>query len=447
MPKPVDSVNTRAVVLEILIDVNENKKYSHNVINKAFNKYKNLNKQDRAFISRLVHGTLERQLSIDYIISLYSKVKVSKIKNVILQILRLSIYQIMYMDKIPDSAACNEALKLVEKRGMVGLKPYTNGLLRTVVKNKENISYPDMSTKYSMPEWIVKLFSESYSKAEVEEILESFLEDKKLCVRVNLSKTDPDSITKALELRGISVEASPLFEDILYLSDFDSISEIEEISSGKLCIQDFSSAMVARLAGIKMHDTVIDVCAAPGGKSLHAADILKGSGKVLAFDISEAKLKLIEENKKRCAFENIHIGLADASVLKPELVDSADVVIADLPCSGLGIIGKKPDIKYNTSYDAIIALSKIQRQILDNVSQYVKKGGRLVFSTCTVTDIENLQNRDYFLKKHKDFKPLNLSAKLSTMDCDTKEKGYVQLLPNRHGSDGFFISAYERDLE
>ena len=158
MPKSGNNVNTRAVVLDILIDINENKKYSHNVINKAFSKYKNLNKQDRAFISRLVHGTLERQLSIDYIISLYSKVKVSKIKNVILQILRLSIYQIMYMDKIPDSAACNEALKLVEKRGMVGLKPYTNGLLRTVVKNKENISYPDMSTKYSMPEWIVKLF-------------------------------------------------------------------------------------------------------------------------------------------------------------------------------------------------------------------------------------------------------------------------------------------------
>ena len=149
-----------------------------------------------------------------------------------------------------------------------------------------------------MPEWIVKLFSESYSKSEVEEIFKSFLEDKKLCVRVNLSKTNPDSITKALELKGIAVEVSPFFDDILYLSDFSSINEIEEISNGKLCIQDLSSAMVARLAGIKQHDTVIDVCAAPGGKSLHAADILNGSGKVLAFDISEAKLKLIENNKK-----------------------------------------------------------------------------------------------------------------------------------------------------
>ena len=203
--------------------------------------------------------------------------------------------------------------------------------------------------------------------------------------------------------------------------------------------------MVARLAGIKKDDIVIDVCAAPGGKSVHVADILRGSGKVLAFDISEAKLKLIEENKKRCNFENIDIGMADATVFKTELADSADIVIADLPCSGLGIIGKKPDIKYNTSYKSIIALSKIQRQILDNVSRYVKKGGRLVYSTCTVTDIENEQNRDYFLEKHKDFKPVDISNVLSFMDIDTKDKGYIQILPSMFGSDGFFISVYERD--
>lgn len=445
MPKSDNNVNPRAVVLDILTDINENKKFSHNVINKAFNKYKNINKQDRAFVSRLVHGTLERQITIDHIISLYSKVKISKIKNVILQILRLSVYQIMYMDKIPDSAACNEAVKLVEKRGIFGLKSYTNGLLRTIVKNKENIGYPNMSVEYSMPEWIVDILCKSYGKSQAEEILKSFLEDKKLCVRINLSKTDPEIIIKALELKGIVAEKSPYFNDIIYLSDFNCVDDVEEIKKGKICIQDFSSAMVARLAGIKKGDIVIDVCAAPGGKSVHAADILRGGGKVLAFDISEAKLKLIEENKKRCNFENIDIGMADATAFKTELADSADIVIADLPCSGLGIIGKKPDIKYNTSYKSIIALSKIQRQILDNVSRYVKKGGRLVYSTCTVTDIENEQNRDYFLEKHKDFKPVDISNVLSFMDIDTKDKGYIQILPSMFGSDGFFISVYERD--
>lgn len=446
MAKIKNNYNIRAIALDVLTAINNDKEYSHKALNTALKIHKDLSRADRSFLSKLIHGTIERQLSIDYVISNYSSVKLGKIKDTILQILRLSVYQIMYMDRIPDSAVCDEAVKLSAKRGFTGLKAYVNGVLRNISRNKENIIYPDISIRYSMPQWIIDMLGKKYDNSTLEQILQEFLNDKELCVRVNLSKVSFEELEKSLSIQSITYTKSSYCNDIYYLSNFENIADIEAINKSWISIQDLSSSMVARLAGIKTGDTVIEVCAAPGGKTIHSADILNGSGKVLSFDISEAKIKLINEQVHRAGFDNVYVAIADASIEQKELIEKADVLIADLPCSGLGIIGRKPDIKYNISREIIDELLTVQRNILDNVSKYVKKGGRLIYSTCTLSDKENIENRKYFLERHKDFVPVDLSEDLKAFDCVTATEGYIEMLPHKYKSDGFFVSVYEKRL-
>ncbi len=440
----------REMILDILMEVLEKNQYSHLVLSKALAKYQYLEKADRSFIKRVVDGTVEYCLQIDFILNSYSKVKVTKMKPVIRTILRMSVYQILYMVRVPDSAACNEAVKLAEKRGFFGLKGFVNGVLRNISRNKEKLMFPDDSIRYSCPQWILDLWKQSYPEETVKRILTAFLEKQVLMARCNINRISMEEILASLQKQG--VEAVPAVEGsaVLSLQGVDYLEGLEAFRRGWLQIQDISSSLVGDAVGIREGEQVLDVCGAPGGKSLHAADLLRGTGSVTVRDLSEAKVALIEDNIARSGFTNIRAEIWDALEFDSEFEEKADVVFADLPCSGLGIIGRKPDIKYNASPEKLLELSKLQREILSVVWRYVKPGGRICFSTCTINPGENEENRSWFLE-HFPFEPVDITGRLGrefeTGSEKTVQEGYLQLLPGIHPCDGFFLSVMQRKIE
>lgn len=444
-----ENVNIRKLALEVLLSVMEEGVFCDKAIHRAFAE-NTLEQRDRSFLTRLVEGTVERCIELDAIVNAFSKVKVNKMKPVIRTILRMAVYQIYYMEQVPDSAACNEAVKLTIKKKFVNLKGFVNGVLRTIIREKESFRLPYSSEKervslqYSMPEWIVERFLRDYGK-RAETILQQFLAEKgMLHIRVNTSKYSVEEVRESLERQGVVVTPGNLFDYALTISKYGDITALEAFQKGMFQVQDESSMVAVAVAGIKKEDTVIDVCAAPGGKTLHAADRLCGTGKVYAADLSEQKVCLIQENALRNGFDNIEIYVNDATVLRNEWINQADVVIADLPCSGLGVIGKKCDIKYKTKEEDIVALSNIQKEILRTAGRYVKPGGKLVFSTCTIAPEENQENVAW-ITRNLDFCTVSIEELLpERLRGSTGTQGYIQILPDMAGTDGFFVSCYER---
>lgn len=434
----------REIILDILLEVLEKGKYSHVILSQALSKYQYLEKQDRSFIKRVVDGTVEYLLQIDYIINSYSKVKVNKMKPVIRTILRMSVYQICHMDRVPDSAACNEAVKLAEKRGFSGLKGFVNGVLRSISRGKAGFAFPNDSIRYSVPEWLLTMWEKSYGEETLKAMLESFLTDRPLTARCCLNKAGKQQIIDSLKAQGVTVEESRYAPDVICLGGVDYLESLDAFRQGLIQIQDLSSSLAGDAAGIKEGDYVIDVCGAPGGKGLHAADILNGTGMVEIRDISDTKVAMIEENITRSGLNNVRAAVFDALTFDAASEKAADVVIADLPCSGLGIIGRKPDIKYNMTPGKLHELSRLQREILSVVHRYVKPGGTLVYSTCTVNREENEENMRWFME-HFPFEPVNIKGRLGEELAEpTMESGYIQFLPGVHPCDGFFIAVMRR---
>ena len=434
----------REIILDILLEVLEKGKYSHVILSQALTKYQYLEKQDRSFIKRVVDGTVEYRIQLDYILNSYSKVKVNKMKPVIRTILRMSAYQICHMDRVPDSAACNEAVKLAEKRGFSGLKGFVNGVLRSISRGKDNLVFPDDSIRYSMPEWLASMWKSTYGEETFRRMMESFLKDRPLMARLCLNRAEKQQILDSLGAQGVTAKDSRYADDVICLEGVDYLEGLEAFREGWLPIQDLSSSLAGDAAGIKDGDYVIDVCGAPGGKGLHAADILGGTGMVEIRDISEAKVSLIEENIGRSGLTNLRAAVCDALSFDPDSEEAADVVIADLPCSGLGIIGRKPDIKYNMTPEKLHDLACLQREILSVVQRYVKPGGTLIYSTCTVNREENEDNMRWFLE-HFPFEPVNLKGRLGEkLSEPSMESGYIQFLPGIHPCDGFFIAVMKK---
>lgn len=441
MTKETDS---REVALDILLEILERGGYSHIILRQALNKYQYLDKSERAFISRIVEGTVEYLLQIDYIIDSFSNTKVSKMKPVIRTILRMSVYQLIYMDRVPDSAVCNEAVKLAVKRKFTGLKGFVNGVLRNISRNKEGLSWPDDSVRYSMPAWIVTMWEESYGRETAVTMMESFLKNKKTTVRCNLAKASKEEIIQSLRKQGAEVSESGISEAVLCIEKYDYMEGLEAFQKGYIQVQDLSSSFVGEIADPKKGDYVIDVCGAPGGKSIHIADKLDGTGMVEVRDLSLLKINMVEENIRRCGFLNIRTKVQDALVTDPDSVEKADIVISDLPCSGLGIIGRKPDIKYRMTPEALESLAALQRNILTVAQAYVKPGGRLIFSTCTINRKENEENARWFLEQFP-FDCISLKGKLGEkLDSAAANRDFIQLLPGIHPCDGFFIAAFQK---
>lgn len=437
-------INERDICLEVLTEVAERGTYMHQVLGNVLNQYSYLDKRQRSFISRVSEGTLEYMLQLDAVINRYSKLPTGKMKPFIRNLLRMSVYQLLYMDNVPDAAVCNEAVGLAVKHRFGGLKGFVNGVLRTISREKEELTFDTLSERYSMPEWIVSMWEQQYGTEKTTCMLRAFLEPKKLTVRCNMTHNTVEELKEKLCAEGVTAVSAPYVHSALYISDFDMLYSLNTFRQGDFQVQDVSSMLVALAAQPKAGNTVIDVCAAPGGKALHVADMLHQTGHVIARDLTDYKTQLIEENAQRCGFENIDVQVWDASQLDETMEEQADIVLADLPCSGLGVIGKKADIKYRMTSEQIEKLQKLQRQILDKVYRYVKIGGTLIYSTCTVSSMENQENVRWLMDNYP-LAPVSLEGcEGFEMEASTLQEGYVQLLPGVDQTDGFFIAKFRR---
>lgn len=436
-----DSVNTRELILGILLEVEAEKSYSHLVIRSVLEKYQYLDKRERAFITRVSEGTIQRRIELDYIIDWFSKVKTGKMKPVIREILRMSVYQIKYMDAVPAAAACNEAVKLAKRKGFATLSGFVNGVLRNISRNLKQVTYPDeesepvraLSVRYSMPEWIVEQWLTDYGTGRTRELLAASLSPAPLTIRTNLSRITPEALKERLVLEGATVE--PLDQEkypglsyAFAIADYDYLRGLSAFREGLFYVQDISSMLVAEYAAPKQGDFCLDVCAAPGGKSMHLAEKLGGTGQVVACDVSEQKVALIRENIARCGLSNITAECQDATVYDGARRESADVLIADLPCSGLGVLRRKTDIKYRVSRTDCASLAALQRQILSVVCDYVRPGGTLIYSTCTINRAENEENASWFAAEHPEYEPVLMQ----------------QMFPEEQAGDGFFIAKFKK---
>ena len=425
-------MSERELALAVLLEIEQGEK-SHIALRRVLEKYQYLSKQERAFLTRLTEVTTERRIELDYIIDQFSKVKTKKMKPVIRNVLRCAVYQMKYMDHVPDSAACNEAVKLAVKKGFGNLRGFVNGVLRNIARNLDKVEYPDkeasveeyFSVKWSVPEWIVKMWIRDYGIEKTKEILESFYLERPTTIRVNENQISKEGLTEKLKAEGVEVKDHPYIASALLISGYDYLGALECFTEGDFQVQDASSILAAEKAGICEGDYVIDVCAAPGGKALHAAQILGGSGYVEARDLTETKVELIRENIERMGFQNVRAVQQDACVFDEKSVEKADVLLADLPCSGLGVLGKKTDLKYKMNQQTEQELVELQRQILSVVQAYVKPGGILVYSTCTICRAENEENSSWFTENFPEF-------------VLEEER---QILPSEE-SDGFYIAKF-----
>lgn len=446
------SINMRELVLNVLIEVLEKGEYSSIAIGNTLRTYQYLGKQERAFFQRLSEGTIERAIELDYMIDTVSKVKTKKMKPVIRNIMRMAVYQIKYMNQVPNSAACNEAVKLAVRKGFHTLKSFVNGVLRTIIRELDSIVYPDkernpieyLSVIYSMPSWLVEKWIAEYGVETTETILRASFEERATTIRCNQSKITVEKLKEQLEQEGIRVTKGDYLPYALYIEGYDSIQRIPAFKQGLFQVQDESSMLVTEAADVGKNDLVIDVCSAPGGKSTHIAEKLQGTGKVIARDITEAKIALVEENKNRSNYQNIETQVKDARVLDKDDIEKADIVIADLPCSGLGILGKKTDIKYKVSKESLKSLVTLQREILDTIWQYVKPGGTLIYSTCTINPEENIANVTWFLERYPFYLESLEKEMPKNLEIQTIKEGYVQLIQGREKTDGFFLAKMKR---
>ena len=449
------SVNEREIVLAVLMEVTDRGAYSHQILRDVLARYQYLEKRERAFITRVTEGTLEHLIEIDYILDQFSKVKVKKMKPVIRGILRSSVYQLKYMDSVPDRAVCSEAVKLAARKGFAGLKGYVNGVLRTVARELPDLAYPadrkkEMSVRYSCPEWILELWEQEYGEKKTEIMLRSMQEEHPLTIRCCQSRVSVEELRRRLQEEGVKSELHPYLPYALCISGFDYLEGLETFREGLFAVQDVSSMLAGELADPPAGAYVLDVCAAPGGKALHVAEKLvlaagnsenpENTGLVEAGDLTEYKTDLIEENRERLSCSNVEVQAADALETDESMIGKADIVIADLPCSGLGIIGKKHDIKYNMTAEQMKELSKLQRRILEVVVNYLKDDGILMYSTCTISREENIGNVQW-MQEHLQLEPVAFDSLMpEKLSVETAKDGYIQLLPGIHPCDGFFIA-------
>lgn len=450
-------MNLREIIIEILLELERTDGYVNLLLADVLEKYDYLEPREKAFIKRVTEGCIERKIQIDYVLNGISKVPVKKMKPFIRALLRMSAYQLLFMESVPDAAVCDEAVKLAKKRKFGALQGYVNGVLRNLSRQKEKVAYPDVkknaaeafSVLYSMPFWLTEYFLGLYGLETTEKMLKAFLERKPVTIRLEEALTieERKALLASWEQKGAAVKMHPYLSYAVQIEKAEGIRHLPGYEEGLFAVQDVSSMLAVEAAGIEKGQTILDLCAAPGGKSLHAASKLAGTGKVLSFDITEAKLLRMEENRLRMRRENMETAIGDACIYREELYQAADVVLADVPCSGLGVIGRKPDIKYHVTEQSLAEITALQKKILRNAAAYVKPGGILLYSTCTIVPQENEKMVEWLCGEFP-FVPENmrgyLPKELPEELTAAAENGMLQLLPGVHESDGFFFARLRR---
>ena len=446
-----EKINIRELALEVLLEISRKEQKSSSLIHQVLEKYRYLPRQERAFFTRLCQGTLEYRLQLVYILDACSKVPVRKMKPVIRELLRMGVYQLKYMDSIPDSAAVNEAVKLAGKKGFGQLKGFVNGVLRAAARSLPGLEWPDpaepvrnLSVKYSMPEYLTGKWLKELGKETTEAMLAAFLEEKPLTVRLRGGEKERQEALRELAEQGAVTEPAPYVRSACYLKNYDQLEKLKAFRQGLLQVQDVSSMLAAEAAAPRKGSLILDLCGAPGGKSIYLADLAGEDSLVISRDLTPGKVQLIRENAERCGLKNLRPQQWDACENDPEMIEKADTVLADVPCSGYGVIGRKPDIKYYASREKEEALTALQRRILTRAAAYVKPGGVLVYSTCTVNPGENQENARWFSGNFP-FEPESLDPYLPPeLRGDSTGKGWLQLFPGIHNCDGFFIARFRK---
>ncbi len=462
--------DVREIVLDTLLALEREAQYSNRLFKAVLDKYDYLDTRQKAFIKRVAEGTLERQPELDYCLNHFSSLPVEKMKPLIRCLLRMSVYQLLYMEAVPDSAVCNEACKLAARRRFGSLRGFVNGILRNVSRNKESLPLPDertepiqyLSVRYSMPEWLVRYWLDEYGREITETMLEGLTEIRPVSLRFSsrLSPDEAEELLREMERRGAVLREGAYLPCVRLLEHGGNISELPGFAEGKWTVQDVSSAFAVELAGIRETDFVMDVCGAPGGKSIFAAE---KAGRVLSRDVSEEKTNLIREARQRMRAENLEIQTWDAVCPDEIYEEKADVVLLDVPCSGLGVMGRKRDIKYRMSREGMESLNALQKEIARVCSGYVRPGGTLIYSTCTVNPAEN-EEMVRFLAGELGLQPDSLEESLPELllrqkretealrDRLGKDHGLtaeerracIQFLPGYMAADGFFIARFRK---
>lgn len=447
-------MNAREIAVYALIDILDKESYNNLTLKKVFNDNKEISNEDKAFITEIVNGTLRNIIFIDYIIENFSNIKIKKMKPLILNILRISVYQIKFMKRVPVSAVCNEAVLFTKKKKFNGLSGFVNGILRNISREINNISLPNekkepvkfLSIRYSYKSWIIEKWLKEMEYGKVKAICEINTLPPKVSICVNTNKTTRDKLKNILEKEGMVVEYGKISKNALYISRTKNIAESKAFKKGFFHIMDESSMISVEVLDPKEGETIVDVCAAPGGKSFYTSYLMNNNGKIFSRDIHKHKIDLIKNSIERLNISIIEAQNLDATIFYKEYENIADKVIMDVPCSGFGILRKKPDIKYTKTEQDIENLVKLQRRILTSCAKYVKKGGILLYSTCTIFKEENLDNVLWFCENFGyEFCQIDLKQVYKNgIKIKGIEKGYINILPTMFETDGFFIAKLKR---
>ena len=432
----MSSINARSLAYEVLFTIIQEDGYSNITLNKYFNQYK-VEEQDKRFISEVVYGTIKNKLYLEHILKSYSK---GRVKPKVKIILLMSIYQLLYMDKTPNFAIIDEAVKLSKKTAGNITGKFVNGILRNIERNAKNLElkYKNETEQFcvenSCSKELFDILNKQYGKEKAQSIVVSFNQKSKNSIRYNPLKTTKSDLIEKL---GSAVSESEICEDSLILNKLNIDNSL--FSNGYYIIQDEASALVASSIGLQVDKEykILDTCAAPGGKSLHIASKYFNSS-LVSCDKYIHKLKLIEDNTAKLGISNIEIKEQDATINNSLFNDKFDIVICDVPCSGIGVIKNKPEIKYKITNSHVEEISKLQYQILNNSKKYVKNDGILMYSTCTIDKRENIENINKFLKENKNFRLENISLNNSIVKA--KKNGVLEILPDEYSCDGFFIA-------
>lgn len=431
-------ISARECALQVLVACRKNHAWADAALQSAL-RTNELSAQDAALCSRIVYGVMQNKALLDWYLSAYCTQKIDHLQPPLLDILRIGAYQILFLDKVPDSAAVNESVTLTKSTKHAAAAGLINAVLRKVAQNKSDLPLLPrgeteyLSVKYSHPEWLVTRLLSVLGREETEEFLRLNNESAPMTVQVNPLKTTKDELVRELSNAGVTVSPHPWLAGCLELSGTGDLTTLGAFYNGKFTVQDAAARLVSYAAGFQSGDRVLDVCAAPGGKSFAAAFAMGGEGSILSCDLHENKLKRIREGAERLGITCIKTTVADGRIFREEWREAFDTVLCDVPCSGLGIIRKKPDVREKAA-EELAELPAIQSAILDNSAHYVKPGGVLVYSTCTILPEENEQVTDAFLASHDDFT-------YDTFSVPTfgDVAGHITLWPQRHGTDGFYI--------
>ena len=440
-------INPREVCTEILEDIAVNGSYSNIALKKALKQNGAMPPRDRAFVTENVNGTLRNIIYIDYVINAFSNTKTEKMKAWVLAVFRSCVYQIMFMD-VPESAAINESVKLIKKRGLFGLSGFANAVLRKIAKGYKSVDFPEnkaeyISIRYSHPLWLVKMWISYYGEDFTEKLCIANGEKPSVTICMNTLKTDMEGLKESLEKDGVLFEDGVILKNSLRISKVSDMSSLSAFKKGYFHVQDESSSLAVNILSPKKGENNLDVCASPGGKTVLMAEIMENEGSITARDIFDHRLQLIDDTAKRLGIDIIKTENFDAAELNEKDIEKYDRVLLDAPCSGFGLMRKKADIRLTKNGNDIDSLIKIQRQMLSTVWQYVKKGGILVYSTCTVSKKENQKNIEWFIENFP-FETVDISEYVKNISSPDSKNGYIQLFTNVHKTDGFFIAKLRR---